>query len=97
MNQELISYCVRYQVPDTPSKCFANFLGELCEVLSVFLYLCKPKLNFNHKQNNTMKQKEYKKPTMQVVELMHRSAILAGSVNDGQESLQDYKWHEEEE
>ena len=44
-----------------------------------------------------MKQKEYKKPTMQVVELMHRSAILAGSVNDGQESLQDYTWHEEEE
>ena len=44
-----------------------------------------------------MKQKEYKKPTMQVVELMHRSAILAGSVNDGQESLQDYKWNEEDE
>jgi len=31
------------------------------------------------KQKTSMKRKEYRKPTMKVVELQHRTMILAGS------------------
>lgn len=41
-----------------------------------------------------MKQKEYKKPTMEIVELSHRSLILAGSNQRKQsnQQIQDYNF-----
>lgn len=55
-------------------------------------YLCTSKINFNHVIS--MKQKEYKKPTMEIVELSHRSLILAGSNQRKQsnQQIQDYNF-----
>ena len=39
-----------------------------------------------------MNRQDYEKPAMRVVELRHRTMILAGSAG-----VQDYNWHDEEE
>ena len=38
-----------------------------------------------------MKRKDYEKPTMKVVELNHRTMLLAGSNGGG--NLLDYNWN----
>jgi hypothetical protein len=43
-----------------------------------------------------MKRKDYQKPTMKVVQLKHRSQILAGSQVESV-GVQNYTWQEEDE
>jgi len=38
-----------------------------------------------------MKEKEYERPTMKVVQLKQQPQLLAGS--DGQAGVQDYNWN----
>jgi hypothetical protein len=44
-----------------------------------------------------MKRKDYEKPTTRVVQLRHKSHILAGSVGGSQATVQDYGWNTEDE
>ena len=44
-----------------------------------------------------MKKKDYQTPTMQVVQLQHRSQILAGSVQSPSNTVEDYNWNDYEE
>ncbi|MBP5338519.1 MAG: hypothetical protein J6Z14_04340 [Prevotella sp.] len=40
-----------------------------------------------------MKRKEYRKPTMNVVELQHRTMLLQASQQSQSTGVQDYNWN----
>ena len=44
-----------------------------------------------------MKRKDYQKPTMDVVKLIHWTHLLQMSVQKGKPSVQDYDWQLEDE
>ena len=41
-----------------------------------------------------MKRKDYQNPTTKVVQLQHRTTLLAGSDIPSQSTVQDYEWQD---